>query len=129
MGSQPLEELAVSPASRLALHWGSRLRVRGLELWDPRRRFSDPKLLAPGLCLNSKSQTQNAGASLEELPSTPCGASWWQLPQEEKVNTLGLQPSSLLNVHPWRPKPSEMLEPHSNVGVILGQGDSDVDES
>lgn len=55
-------------------------------------------------------------------------ASWCWLPHKE-VNTLGLQPSSLLNVHPRRPKPSEMLEPHSYVGIIWGQASSDVDEN
>lgn len=39
-----------------------------------------------------------------------------------KVNTLGPHPSSLLTVHLKRqPKPSEMLEPHSNAGIILGR--------
>lgn len=40
----------------------------------------------------------------------------------KRVNTLGPHPSSLLTVHLKRqPKPSEMLEPHSNAGIILGR--------
>lgn len=39
-----------------------------------------------------------------------------------RVNTLGPHPSSLPIVHLKRqPKPSEMLEPHSNAGIILGR--------
>lgn len=40
----------------------------------------------------------------------------------KRVNTLGPHPSSPLTVHLKRqPKPSEMLEPHSNAGIILGR--------
>lgn len=63
------------------------------------------------------------GSGLHKLSSeSVVCASWHWLPHEERVNTLGPHPSSLLTVHLKRqPKPSEMLEPRSNAGIILGR--------
>lgn len=62
---------------------------------------------------------QNPGFRIWARACTNSPLGLWFVPPgvdslTKRVNTLGPHPSSL-------PKPSEMLEPHSNAGIILGR--------
>lgn len=92
-----------------------------LQLWNPLWESEIPSSLLLGGA-NADSRIVNVGTGLHELSS-----GLWFVPSglgslTKRVNTLGPHPSSPLTVHLKRqPKPSEMLEPHSNAGIILGR--------